>query len=160
MRPIGESIEAKHALTKLIGYIQIIQKNYNAPAEHLKLRENEFQEALAGYCYDEVKAAFKTYTRGAPDVPVVHDILIILNPPPPVFRAAMVIIIKRKIRDCQFVSPDEREYCRGYEQQELRKVEQWKQYQLRAKEPGRIASLQIEHTQLEEEDAEEDSEAA
>ena len=158
MRPIGESIEAKHALTKLIGYIQIIQKHYNAPAAHLKLRENEFQEALAGYCYDDVKAAFKTYTRGAPDVPVVHDILIILDPPPPVFHAAMVISIKKDIRDGVFVSDEKRAYCRGYEQQELRKVEQLKQYEQRAKEPRPLRPIQIEHSPLVDNETEDDLE--
>jgi hypothetical protein len=142
-RPIRESSEARDALTILIGGIHAIQKNYNAPAEHLKLRDAAFQEALAGYCYDEVEVAFKTYTRRAPDVPAVYDILSILEPQPPVFHPTMVVAIKKEIRDGVFVSDEKRAYCRGYEQQELGKVEQFKQYQQQRQASDRKPALMI-----------------
>jgi len=129
--PISDSLEAQASLTAIILRLYISQKRYGLSDEDLLIREKDFQKALGRFCIDDVDAAIYAYTLEHDDIPVVANILRILEPPPPVFNPTMVVSIKKEIRDGVPVSDLKRAYCRGYEQQELGKVEQLKQYQQR-----------------------------
>lgn len=132
-RPIRESVEAQNELTAILARTYIIQKKYGEQADHVKVRDNAFQEDLGRFCIDEVHQAFKTYMRQHNDIPAPSDILKILEPPPPVFEKGMYFAIKQKMKWNMFVGQDERKYCALYEQQELGKLEAWERHAKRIK---------------------------
>lgn len=135
--PISESVDAQNELTAILTRVHIIQKRYGEPADHFQVRDAAFQKALGRFSIDAVHEAFNVYITRRSDVPAVADILHILEPPPPVYDKATYIGIKQKIKSDVFVSDQEKQYCRFYEQQQINKVVQWEQHQQRLKAAGR-----------------------
>lgn len=142
-RPISESVEAQNELTALLTHTYIIQKKYGEQADHVKIRDDAFQKKLGRFCIDDVHQAFEIYTSRRNDIPSPADIINILEPPPPIFDKAMFVAIKQKGKWNMYVTPDEREYCRRYEEQELGKLEAWERNNAR-----RIKSAPPEYLQI------------
>jgi len=132
-RPISESVDAQNELTALLTHTYIIQKKYGEQADHVKVRDDNFQRKLGRFCFDDVEQAFEAYTNHKNDIPSPADIINILEPTPPIFREAMFIGIKQKSKSGSYVSSDEWKYCSHYEQQELDKMEAWERQVKRVK---------------------------
>ena len=140
-QPICESVKAQNALTALLTRTYIIQKKYGEQADHVKVRDDEFQRKLGHFCFNEVERAFEVYTNRRNDIPSPSDIINILEPPPPIFKEAMFISIKQKSK-WAYITSDEWNYCSGYEQQELAKLEPWERH------VERVRSMPPDHLQL------------
>ncbi len=99
-----------------------MQKGYGEKAEDAATRDAGFQWMLGRFNIEQVKYAFRLYIERNADMPGPANIINLIEPPRQPLSGAVFFDIKKRWREGQYIMPDEKEYCRAYQEQELAKM--------------------------------------
>ncbi len=114
--PISKDIEGKKKLTRLITACYEALNIYGKSPEQLEAIIMLMQMTLGRFEYEVVKEAFGEYLQRGSIMPTPADIIKIIEPPiePRKWCGATFIDIKRRWREGQFISTEEKKYCSDY----------------------------------------------
>jgi hypothetical protein len=104
-----------------LGRVCALQKQYGRTDAELQTLVEGFCWILSDYPMDSILMALKHYVMTKADIPTPADLRNIIDPPPLPLSGAVYIDIKKRGREDQFITRDEKEYCRKYEEQEMAK---------------------------------------
>lgn len=112
----------KEALSLALGRVCELQKQFGKTTAELETMVEGFCWILGDYPMSTILDAIRVYVKKNNDIPVPADIEKIINPPQERLSGAVYIQLKKNLRDDIYVTPEQREYCKAYERQEMDKV--------------------------------------
>jgi hypothetical protein len=117
--------EGQDQLTDLLSQTYASQQTYGDKAQMMDYREKMFQLVLGEYSIASIQSAFVEHIKRSSALPTPHDIASLIDPSLEPLSPAMYVRISEKIKNgYTWVSNEEREYARQFEERELRKIKQ------------------------------------
>lgn len=113
---ISNDLEGKKKLTLLVKSCYESLNTYGKSPEQLEATIMLMQMVLGRFSYEDVRKAFGIYLQKSSDMPKPADIVKIIEPPIEERKwcATTFIDIKRRAREGQFITKDEKQYCEGF----------------------------------------------
>lgn len=99
----------------------MLQKGFGEKAEDAAIRDAGFQWLLGRFTIEQVRNAFRQFIERNAGMPDASQIINLIDPPPSKLSVAVFLDIKKRWREGQYITPDEKDYCRAVTDQELAK---------------------------------------